>query len=197
MPILQQVLKTYENVLMPYKYEITYLDSHKNKETINLEFKHDNIKHLLGIHKIPPYDEIIRDRRTGKSVPRYPGKLIFQQIKSGKLKYSNLLNQSKSEEVTIRIIHFLELSYLLDSNFTKKLYSFDPSKYNGNSKINSKYIVYSDKIAFSLNFGIASRINNGKSYYYPETWFVRERDKNKYIENQDEFEIISIIKTKK
>lgn len=197
MPILQQVLKTYENILMPYKYEINFKDSKENIETIIIEFKHDNIKHLLGIHKIPPYDESFKNRKTGKLVPRYSGKLIFQQIKSGKLKYLDLLNQSKSEEVTIRIIHFLELSYLLDSNFTKKLYSFDSTKYNGHSQINSKFIIYLDKVSFSLNFGIASSSKNGKTYYYPETWFVKERDKDKYIENQEEFEIVSICKIKK
>lgn len=185
MPILQQVLKNYENILMPYEYELTFKNSLGQIGVIKIEFKKENLKHLLGIHKIPPYD----------NNQRYSGNLVFNQIKNNTLKYSNLLTQSKSEEVTVRIIHFLELSYLFEENILKNIYLFDRTNFTGRTNIKAKYILYLDKVCFSLNFGIA--LDMIKNYYYPETWFINERDKDKYIKNQEKLDIISIKKIKK
>lgn len=183
MPILQQVQKVYDNILMPYKYEVNFLKNGKT-ETLKFEFKANNLKHLLGIHKIKPYDD-----KT-----RHPGQLIYNRIKNGTLMFSHLQSDPACKDITTRIIHLLELSYLFNDSITKHIYEFDKRKYRGRTGIKSKYIIYNDKISFSLNFGLAK--NNQKAYIYPETWFIRERDKDRYINGQNKYDIISINKTK-
>lgn len=183
MPILQQVQKVYDNLLMPYRYEVSFLKNGK-VETLKFQFKADNLKHLLGIHKIKPYNNKIR----------YPGQLIYNKIKNKTLLFSHLHSKPACKDITTRIIHLLELDYLFNDSITKNIYEFDKNIYQGSTNIKSKYIIYNDKISFSLNLGLAR--NPHKSYIYPETWFIRDRDKDKYIKGQNKYDIISIKKTK-
>ncbi len=189
MPILNQVLKNYENTLLNYKYEIKFIDENKIEQSISFEFKKDNLKHLLGLHKISQYN--LKDKNNK---PRYPASLIYKKIKEKQITYKDIQSTTKSDEVSIRAIHFLELSYILDDRLTNTIYLFKKNKYNGKTQIKSEYILYMDKGSFSLNFGIAK--DPIKRYYYPETWFINERNKEKFIKNQTKLKIKAIIKTK-
>lgn len=199
MPILHQIQKIYDTQLLPYRFEIDVIkgvNTVKRKikkyksgkeryfkyemETLKFEFKEENLKHLLGIHKIKPYN----------NHTRYSAKLIYNQIKNKSLLYSHITKQNKSDEVSIRSIHFLELSYLLNHLITDKIYYFDAKKYKGNTQIKSQYIIYNDKGNFALYFGLA--IDAQKGYIYPETWFIREMNKDDIISNQQCYNIAAI-----
>lgn len=196
MPILHQVQKVFQDLLLPYKYEIDVLKKYetvKRKstkkmspsqktflipiiETLKFEFKPEDFKHLLGLHKTLPCS-------------RYTPTLLYTKILHKQITYSNIPNPN-ADDIAKRIIHFLELTYLLNDNISKKIYYFDSTKYPGRTQIKSKYIIYLDKENFSLNFGLG--IDPTLNYIYPETWFVRERKKDAYILNQDCYNIIQI-----
>ncbi len=197
MPILNQLHKIYTNNLMGKKFIITYDENGINKK-LKLEFKKEHLKHILGLHKIPPYNEMKKIK--GKNIPRYPAEMLYRKIANKTITLANIMNHSTSDEVLIRAIHFLEMEYVLNDKISDKIYLFDKSKFNGKTNINSNYILYIEKQNFSLHLGlkIVKHISSTEMEVIPETWFFRETlgssSCDDYVKNQINYKIISIEK---
>ncbi len=173
MPILNQLHKIYTNNLMGKQFIITYGENGINKK-LRIEFKREHLKHILGLHKIPPYNEIKNIK--GKKIPRYPAEMLYRKIANKSITLADIMNHSTSDEVLIRAIHFLEMEYVLSDKISDKIYLFDKSKFNGRTSLNSNYIRYIEKQNFSLHLGLKTvkNISLVEMEVIPETWFLEK-----------------------
>lgn len=152
---------------------------------LELTFSKDNLKHLLGLHKL-------RD----VSFTNNEALVVYKLIKNGIINDSILRKSSDYSRIEERIIYFHIIPVLLHS---KIIIDFDPSKipdktYTSKLK-NTKYILCNRlENGFVVHLTLAEREYN-TFRYYPETFFIEHS--NMYISDQElknitKIEIISL-----
>lgn len=167
MPLLKKIQKEYDKNIRPYVFHVNLADG----RSFSFNFKKDNLKHLLGLQYI--YDE------------SWPGGVIYQKIKKGKITLKTIQSFPAYNGIENRILNFSRIKDLFE---TDKLIEFDVTKLK-NCSLKTKFMFFNSTSGETLHLGIAE-----DGSYYPETWFIRTQDKDKYIKNQAIITIDNIIK---
>ncbi len=169
MPQLKKILLKYDKNIRPYIYKIELEDG----RNFSFTFKKENLKHLLGLHYI-----------FNNS---FSASLIYQQIKKEKLTLTFIKSAYPFyyKDIEIRVLRFEKLELLFN---TTEIIEFDSTKLL-NCKLKSSFLLFDKSTGEVLHLGLADKTG----IYYPETWFIRTQDKEKYIKNQ---KILKMILTK-
>ena len=175
MSLLLKIVKDFDEHLKPYEF-IIELD---NGKIIEFNFKKENIKHLLGLHKT------IFDK--------FYATIIYKKIKKRQITLEKLKNDKNYSDIETRVLKFSRIKDLLNLKVGDEIIEFNSSLLK-KCKLKSDYIIYNEETGETLHLGLAR--GNGK--YYPETWFIREsKDFDKYIKGQKRVTIKSFNKIKK
>lgn len=164
------------NQLLNKKYILHIEDDLK----LELTFSKDNLKHLLGLHKL-----------SDVTFTNNEALVVYNLIKKGIINDSILRKSIKFPLIEERILYFHIIPILLQS---KIIIDFDPSKIPDKtytSKLQkTKYILYNHlENGFVAHLTLAERACN-TSKYYPETFFIEHS--NMYISDQELKDIIKI-----
>ena len=181
---LRTLCSYYEMFLHPfiYRYKIV---SEVGERGIELRFDKENFCHLLGIESIAKY-----------SVPRkelynYRGDQGWNNIEKGVIDIPGLksINKKKFNSVKAKYVYFYLLPRLIENPLAV---NYDIEKVGTSTKIDCEILFYS--IVENDNAIIHLGIERGQDYYIPRTFFVEkvdERDKDIYISQQEEIEVIT------
>lgn len=167
---VQQCAQIYA-AIMDNTYRLTL----ENNMIIDIRFKKEQFKHLIGIHKLTDI----------RGLPEKDAKLLFKEIYSGVPSLLRSIQKSVNyDKIVNRVNSFYFLPTLLHG---KIIIDFDPRLVDGETKLrNTEFILYN-----SLNDGYAHlTIGEGIDSYYPETFFFEPT--KKYISRQ---KLVDIIKT--
>lgn len=171
---LDLALSTYKKLLnRNYQYVLS------NGVYFDFFFTPGNLKHFLGIHKLN--DIKLPDKSS----------TLFSKLNNGSIGLNTLKSSKQFHKIKERIELFPYIEDLLGSTST---YNFDKSKVVY-CNFNSNYLFYNKYNNIGLYFGIAH--DDIKSYYYPETFFVRLSDIEYYIKNQEQLDISKVYITPK
>lgn len=171
MSLLYKLVKDFDEHLRPYRYIIEF----ENEKIIEFDFKKIHLKHLLGIHKT-------RYRNF------YPS-LVYKKIKDKKITLKKLETDKFYSDIETRVLNFSRIKDLLNLEEGDEVIEFDSSLLNS-CDLNSEYMIFNQETGESFHLGIADE--DGK--HYPETWFTRNRDIDRYIRNQKRIKIKRIQK---
>jgi len=175
MSLLLKIIKDFDEHLKPYEFIIEL----ENGKIIEFNFKKENIKHLLGLHKT--------------IFNQFYATLIYKKIKKGHITLEKLKNDNNFSDIETRVLKFSRIKDLLNLKPGDKIIEFDNSLLI-NCNLKSEYIIYDEDTGETLHLGLAK--SNVK--YYPETWFIREgKEPNKYIKGQKKIKIKKFEKIRK
>lgn len=175
MSLLLKIIKDFDEHLKPYEF-IIELD---NGKIIEFNFKKENIKHLLGLHKT------IFDQ--------FYATLIYKKIKKGHITLEKLKDDNNFSDIETRVLKFARIKDLLNLKSGDEIIEFNNSLLK-NCDLKSEYIIYDEETGETLHIGLAK----GNTKYYPETWFIREnKEPDKYIKGQKRIKVKSFQKIKK
>lgn len=165
---LQKAALVYNSLL---RQNFSYSLSDGN--TFEFFFAPKNFKHLIGLHKL--IDIVLPQNKN----------TLYNRILNGLITIDTIKNSRFYSKIEDRIKLFPELKNMLFLNHT---YEFDKSVIV--CSLNTKYFFFNDKNGLGLYFGVA--YENGKNYFYPETFFTRSHDYDYYIRNQKLLNVLSL-----
>lgn len=169
--------KSYNNLIN--KNFIIKIKKENNIRIIKVQFKKENFYHLIGLHYIKDIPKV--DCRKNKKTT------IFNNILNGKIKYTDIEKSALfNDKIKNRIDFFKEIDKLI---FDGIIIDFDKNKLDFNSKLKGIYIFFKTKENTYLHLALGIK-DTAKDILYPESFFVENN--NKYIKNQDLYEILSI-----
>lgn len=169
--------KSYNNLIN--KNFIIKIKKENNIRIIKVQFKKENFYHLIGLHYIKDIPKV--DYRKNKKTT------IFNNILNGKIKYTDIEKSALfNDKIKNRIDFFKEIDKLI---FDGIIIDFDKNKLDFNSKLKGIYIFFKTKENTYLHLALGTK-DIAKDILYPESFFVENN--NKYIKNQDLYEILSI-----
>lgn len=157
---------------------------HLEDETVvNLHFTRNNIKHLLGLHKLLDIPMLQND-----------GRVVYNILSNGIITDKQIKKSKYFNNISERFLYFCLLPELLHSeiiiDFDSSLCSFN----NYETKLKkTKYILYK-KIPdtyYVAHLCLSQNINKNKpNSYYPETFFIEHS--NKYLSGQALLKVTSV-----
>lgn len=161
---------------------------YRETKEFEIMFYKENFCHLLGIQHI-----------YGKN-KRYLGINGYHEIKSRKLKRSNLKKHNKAEynRIEIKLNHFNEIANMLKAGKFIKFYQYRTKPL---SIIDANFIIYQDKHEYILHL-LLKQERSGVNQYSPVSFIVKssnDKSKYQYISGQEykritNFEIIELDK---
>lgn len=171
---LYKSFQEYQNLLdKEFHYKFKY-----SKYKLKLQFKPENLPHLLGLHKLKDID--ILNKFNKKEIS---ANIICKKIENKELTSKIIEKSVFYHKIKDRIIYFRELNNLMiKNNFLR----FRKNKTEDGTLMKAEFIVYSLKNGKYIHLFIG---RNGKTYY-PETFIIDDTDY--YINQQDELKIKDI-----
>ena len=159
MSLLLKIIKDFDNYLRPYQFVIEL----NNGKIIEFNFKKEQIKHLLGLHKT--------------IFNKFYSTLIYKKIKLGEITFEKLKKNKNFSDIETRVLNFARIKDMLNLKIEDEIIEFDASLLK-NCKLKSEYIIFNQETGETLHLGLAKENNK----YYPETWFIGEgKQSDKYI----------------
>lgn len=165
--ILRKIILEYEEHLKGKKFKLTLEDD----TVVEFQIAKKRLKHLLGF-QYTKYNT-------------FPAELLYSKIKKRELTWEKLKKDKKFSVVETRILNFSRIIDLLMLSENDFIIEFNRMLLT-NCELKSKYIIYKDNTDHILHLGVAE-----DDIYYPETWFIRDRQTNidLYIKNQKKVKI--------
>lgn len=154
--------------------------------SFKLFFKDSNFVHLLGLGKLTDVEQLQTQSQAA----------IFKDILTGDLSHNLICNSSKFSRIENRILHFQEITDMLNADKCKIIIDFNAGLVPYSELKNTEYILYRHIGNGYTHFTLG---NKGKGIY-PETFFYE--NSKRYIDGQQlldvkDIEIRDIKKKKK
>lgn len=153
-----------------------YLFTLERNIRFKLFFRDSNFAHLLGLEKLKDIEQLQTQSKAR----------IYEDILSGDLSHRRICNSSKFNHIENRILHFQEITDMLDVEKCKIIIDFDPTLVPGTDLKNTEYILYRHIKNGYAHFTLGNKGNG----IYPETFFYE--NSKRYINGQHLLDVQNI-----
>jgi len=183
-------LKLYTEYFETYIEPSTFQIELNDGSVFNLRVKANQVGHIMGLQSF--FD-------SNHKLLRFPGTLTkidgYQNLKKGKISFKELKESKKgrqwqNENNKYRVLCF---PFIQEAFLKGAWYKFDIDKYEGETKVNPKYIVAYRLENIWLNFCID--IEDEKSNYYCVSNLIAHK-KNNRVKNQDLLNVERVVQYK-
>lgn len=165
----QQCAFVYESLL-----ENIYCLTLENGQTLDIRFKKEYFKHLLGLHKLTDI----------RQLSNMSARLVYKEILSGASLLESIRKSAKYSLILDRIDYFCFLPTLMHG---KIIVNFDTRVVDGETHLHNTDLILYRKIG---NGYVHLTIGENLDGYYPETFFYEPT--KKYITGQT---LLDVVKT--
>ena len=164
--LLETIENDYENLI-----EIEYVFTLDNNGIVSLEFKKENLPHLIGLHKLKGSVNEIRRMEDINDKGITPAN-IFQHLRNNNVDYNALKGCSHwDDHIKNRMENFsYENIHSILRQSTMFNFIYDPQK-TKNDK--AKYVLIDKKNGLFLQFYIG--YDNGKDEYFPNSFVANNK----------------------